>query len=178
MGKGWNSLSGLGVRYCLKWKSWGISGSSSHEHLEHSLLWWRKSWAKRKTLYLPDSLCSFSLLLSQIMGCDQKNEFADRSGWVSFAGWLYSAWEDRVRCSAVWRDSEYLLLMSIKRSKLRWFRYLSRTHHFAGEVFWAYPTRIRLCGRLCGLGVHLEDLEEVSEEKEIWACCCPMTQSR
>ncbi|KAK3519769.1 hypothetical protein QTP70_003908 [Hemibagrus guttatus] len=92
---------------------------------------------------------------------------------------------DRVR-SSVTREELGVepLLLHVERGQLRWLGHLFRMPpgHLPGEVFRACPTRKRPQGRPrtrwrdyvsqlaweC-LGVPLEELEEVSGEREVWA---------
>uniref|UniRef100_A0AAY5KR82 Reverse transcriptase domain-containing protein n=1 Tax=Esox lucius TaxID=8010 RepID=A0AAY5KR82_ESOLU len=92
---------------------------------------------------------------------------------------------DRVR-SSVTRDELRVepLLLHIKRGQLRWLGHLFQMppERLPGNVFWSRPTGRRPRGRPrtrwrdyvsrlaweC-LGVPLEELEEVSREREVWA---------
>ncbi|KAK3550423.1 hypothetical protein QTP86_025157 [Hemibagrus guttatus] len=94
---------------------------------------------------------------------------------------------DRVR-SSVTREELGVepLLLHIERGQLRWLGHLFQMHpgRLPGEVFRACPTGKRPRGRPRThwrdyvsrlawerLGVPPEELEEVSEEREVWVCC-------
>ncbi|KAI2646443.1 Staphylococcal secretory antigen SsaA [Labeo rohita] len=90
---------------------------------------------------------------------------------------------DRVRSSVTQQEFEVEpLLLHVERNQLRWLGQLFRMppEHVPGEVFWACPTgrRPRRRPRTCWrdyvsqlawqhLGIPLEELEEVSGEREV-----------
>lgn len=71
-----------------------------------------------------------------------------------------------------------LLHLHIKGGQLRWLRHLSRIASCVVSQLRRLkecPTRSRPWGREC-LGISLEDLEEMAEEREVWAALLRLLQ--